>query len=220
MDESKKELLKKLWWVLFFSIWLAYIESAVVVYLRELYYPEGFQFPIKLIAASLGLIEIGRELATIFVLLSIGYLAGKTGWTRFAFFMFSFSVWDIWYYIWLKVFLNWPASFLTWDLLFLIPVPWVGPVIAPVIVSISLIVAALFILSADRRGERIKLYKWEWVILISAAAFILASFMIDASLALKGGIPQVYHWELFGIGEILGMFIFGRGWQRFCKLKK
>ena len=56
-------------------------------------------------------------------------------------FMISFGVWDIFYYVFLRLLIGWPESLMTWDLLFLLPVPWVGPVIAPVLVSLSMIVA-------------------------------------------------------------------------------
>lgn len=219
MEEAKRKLLIKIGWVLFFSIWFAYVESSVVVYLRELYYPEGFAFPIKLIPGGMGLIEIGRELATLLILLSIAFLAGKNGWTRFAYFMFSFGMWDSWYYIWLKIFISWPASFLTWDLLFLIPLPWAGPVLAPLIVSVSMIVAALMILSVDYQGKRLKIENWEWLVSIFAMIIILISFMIDASLILAGGVPQKYYWELFVIGEFLGLLVLIRGWRRFTQNK-
>ena len=60
------------------------------------------------------------------MLATVGSAAGRTAVGKFAFFLFLFGVWDIFYYIWLKVFLHWPASLLTWDVLFLIPVPWVA----------------------------------------------------------------------------------------------
>ena len=147
-----KKLKYNILWVCFFAVWMAYLESAVVVYLRELYFPEGFSFPIKIMPLTLSLIEIGREVATIFMLLSIAYLSSKKSWSRFAYFMIAFGIWDIWYYIWLKIFLNWPSSLLTWDLLFLIPVPWVGPVLAPVIVSVSLVGAGVLILFLQENG--------------------------------------------------------------------
>ncbi len=106
---------------------MAYLESAIVVYLRLLYYPEGFIFPIKIIPNEIFLIELGRELATIFMLASISFLIGARFVDRFSYFLFAFGVWDIFYYVWLKLFINWPDSLLTDDLLFLIPVPWISP---------------------------------------------------------------------------------------------
>lgn len=209
-----KPLYFKLAWVLFFGICMAYLESAVVVYLRKLYYPNGFNFPIQFIPVPMAMIELGREAATVFMLLAIAFLTGKKAWTRLAYFMFSFGVWDIWYYIWLKIFLNWPESLLTWDLLFLIPVPWSGPVIAPVIVSVSLIAGAILVLYLESQGIEFKLTRKEWQILIIAPAVIFISFILEAPKVLRLEAPSVYHWELLFIGEVIGITILLRAIRR------
>ncbi len=159
------------------SIAFAYIESSVVVYLRDLLYPEGFSFPLIPIEGSLLIIEVGRELATIVLLLGLALLAGKTLMQRFAYFSFAFGLWDIFYYIWLKIFINWPESFLTWDLLFLIPIPWIGPVLSPILVSLSLIFTAIVILNYDS-GQHlgIRLTKVDWAVEILAMSIILLSY--------------------------------------------
>ena len=133
----------KLFWLILFVAAMAYLESAVVVYLRLIYYPEGFEFPLKIISGSTIWIEVGREAATLIMLTSVGILSASTGPGRFAAVCFIFGVWDIFYYIWLWIFIGWPQSLLTWDLLFLIPAPWIGPVITPVLVSICLIIAGI-----------------------------------------------------------------------------
>ncbi len=214
MEEKLKPLRYQLAWVLFFSIWMAYLESAVVAYLRALYYPDGFSFPIKFIPIPMAFIELGREAATIFMLLAIGFLSGKKAWTRLAYFMFSFGVWDIWYYVWLKIFLNWPESLLTWDLLFLIPIPWSGPVLAPVIVSLSLICGAVIVLKLEHQGIEFKLTKWEWFVLFIAPLLILISFILEAPKILRLEVPTVYHWELLIIGELIGIAILLRAVRR------
>ncbi|MBK6833902.1 MAG: hypothetical protein IPG89_06345 [Bacteroidetes bacterium] len=65
------------------------------------------------------------------MLVGAGIIAGKTRLTRFAYFIIAFAIWDIFYYVFLYVLLQWPESLFTWDILFLVPVPWTGPVIAP-----------------------------------------------------------------------------------------
>jgi len=214
--ELKTELLK-LSFVFFFCIWMAYLESAVVVYLREIYYPGGFHFPIVFIPNRMAFIEIGREAATIFMLLSIAFLAGKTRWTRLAYFMFSFGAWDIWYYGWLKIFLNWPESLLTWDLLFLIPVPWAGPVLAPVLVSISLMTTAIVILNVENKGIAFQLKKWELTGIVIAPVLIFISFITEAPMILKPAIPSCYHWELLIFGEAIGIVILASSVKRLLK---
>ncbi len=85
---------------------MGFLEAAVVVYLRELYYPEGFAFPLKQLAPNVLLIEYLREISTIIMLFSIGYIAGRKFYDRLSFFLLSFGIWDIFYYVWLKLLLK------------------------------------------------------------------------------------------------------------------
>lgn len=196
------KLYSKILIITFFSIAMAYIESAVVVYLRELYYPEGFYFPLKLIPENILIIELGRELATIIMLLTIGFLSGKNLSERIAYFLFSFGVWDIFYYIWLKVFLNWPESLLTDDLLFLIPVPWISPVLAPVLVSIIFILFSILVLRKTEAGYKIKLDKINFILILIGVALILISFVWDFEKRLNSVSPVEFMWIVFVIGLI------------------
>ena len=172
---------KLITWVTIYSIGMAFIESSVVVYLRELYYPGGFSFPLRPIEGNVAVTEILREAATLIMLISIGFLAGRNGMERFAWFIFSFAIWDIFYYIFLKLLLNWPESLFTWDILFLIPVTWVGPVIAPVLLSFVMILFALIILHFTYRTENVKVGKVNWLLLILGSLVVIISFTIDYS---------------------------------------
>ncbi len=126
--------------VVLFAIAMAWVESAVVFYLRTMFDRiEPYQphpFPISL---GIGVAEIVRELSTMIMLFTVGWLAGKTWRQRAAYSLIAFGVWDIFYYVWLKVLTGWPHSLLNWDALFLIPLPWWGPVLAPVLISMLMI---------------------------------------------------------------------------------
>src|SRR4029450_13917650 len=141
-----------------YAVAMAYLESAIVVYLRRLYYPKGFDFPLVIIDVPTLLIEVGREAAT-----RVSMAAGRTKVGKCAYFLYLFGVWDIFYYVWLKVFLDWPASLFTWDVLFLIPVPWVGPVLAPVTVALTMIGMALVLLRLEQRGAVLPAGKTVWL---------------------------------------------------------
>jgi len=197
------KLSTKIFAVLIFSIAMSYLESAIVVYLRLLYYPEGFIFPIKIIPDEIFLIEFGRELATIFMLASISYLIGIRFVERFAYFLFTFGVWDIFYYVWLKVFINWPASFLTDDLLFLIPVPWISPVLAPIIVSIIFIVMSIVLLTFHSRAIIIKKSILVNILLVLGVMLVLFSFMWNFQSRLNMTSPVEFLWEVFWLGIFL-----------------
>ncbi|MBN2008967.1 hypothetical protein JW960_06455 [candidate division KSB1 bacterium] len=213
----KKAYINNLFWLGFFAIWMAYLESSIVVYLRALYYPDGFAFPIKFIPNNIAIIEIGREAATVFMMLAISFLLSKRGWVRTAYFMFCFGAWDIWYYIWLKIFLNWPPSLFTWDLLFLIPIAWSGPVWAPVLVSISLIFGAVVILKIDHMGIHFHLLRNEWLAFLTAPLLIFISFVLEAPRIMKFAEPKFFHWEILILAEIVGFLMLAHVVKRLKK---
>jgi hypothetical protein len=143
--------------VALFAIAMGYVEAAVVVYLRALYYPDGFPIPVKLGRLPLRFTripefenrmpqhmlhtEVGREAATIVMLISLALLVGNTPLGALGVFLLAFGVWDIFYYLFLKVLIRWPESFKTLDVLFLIPVPWIGPVWLPISLSAIMVIA-------------------------------------------------------------------------------
>jgi hypothetical protein len=174
-----KSKLPMIIWVTAFSIAMGFLETAVVVYLREICYPGGFNFPLQPIAPHLAITEVLREAATLVMLLGIGYMAGKSFTERFAYFIFSFAIWDIFYYVFLKLLLNWPESLMTWDILFLIPVTWTGPVLSPVIISCIMILLAM-ILIGFRNGEfYARINRQHWFIMLSGAFVVFLAFIWD-----------------------------------------
>ena len=128
-----------------FAVAFAFVEAAVVVYLRA----SAGMLPVRQGSASGALpdvllrIEIGREAATMVMLFTIAVLAGRGIRQRFLAFLWTFAIWDIFYYVWLAVTIGWPDSLLNKDLLFLIPVPWFSQVWFPLLVSGLTIVAVL-----------------------------------------------------------------------------
>ena len=189
-------------WLMVYAVAMAYIESAVVVYLRLIYYPQGFDFPLRVIEPWVGAIEVGREAATLVMLLAVAWVSGRDRWERFLHFSFTFAVWDIFYYLWLRVFLGWPPSLMTWDILFLIPVPWVAPVLAPVLVSALLIAGSVVMLHLKARGASLSFARWHWGLAVAGGAVVLVSFMLDAGDVLAGRNPQPFRWGLFGAGVL------------------
>ena len=208
-----------MWWrvvnATVYAIAMAYIDSAIVVYLRRLYYPQGFDFPLVIIDTPTLLLELGREVATIVMLATVGSAAGRTKVGKFAYFLLLFGVWDIFYYVWLKVFIDWPASLLTWDVLFLIPVPWVGPVLAPVTVALTMIGMGLVLLSLEQRGPVFAAGKTVWLAQIVACLVVIVSFTIDVvprlpnnGVLLAQWTPTLYRWWMLLLGEVLALGTF------------
>jgi hypothetical protein len=188
-------LRSRLSWLAVYAVAMAYVESAVVVYLRAIYYPDGFAFPLVLIEPGMSAIEIGREAATLVVLLGVAAVMTTDRWERFLFVALSFGIWDIFYYVWLWVFLGWPPSLFTWDILFLVPVPWIAPVLAPVIVSVGLIVGSLLLLRAKQHGARLAFPVWLWGLAVAGgvprASLIYARFRHRAVTERPATVPLV-----------------------------
>jgi hypothetical protein len=218
-------LYKKFLLITIFAVAMALLESAVVVYLRELYYPGGFTGTFSPMPQRVIMVELLRELATLVMLLSVGWIAGETKYTRFAWFLYTFAVWDIFYYIWLKVFLNWPLTIFDWDILFLLPVTWLGPVIAPVICSVTMIVFSILILVNESKGLKTVITKASWFLIIAGSLVIYSSFTKDYTTIIiqhgfykdfghilqntafidiaKTFLPKSFSWIWFLFGELL-----------------
>jgi hypothetical protein len=218
-----------------FAIAMGFLESAVVVYMREILYPEGFAFPLSPIPISLALTELLREVATVVMLVTIGIIAAKRFSTGFAWFIYSFAIWDIFYYVFLKLLLGWPESLFTWDVLFLIPTTWTGPVLSPILVSMTMILLAMVILTRAERGMDSRIPPKIWVGLILGSLILLLGFVFDYSqhmlthfslyemLEVKNPevlevatsyIPLRFPWWIFGIGEAVILASISWYWKK------
>ncbi len=188
---------RELFWLAVFGISFGYLEGAVVVYLRTIAYAGGFAFPLKPIPPLILGAEVGREAATLAMLAAVALVPGGSGLLTFARFLFCFGLWDVFYYAGLKTLLDWPPSPFTWDVLFLIPVPWSAPVLAPVLVAAYFVVAGAY--GIVRRGA-VRTRPWQWGLAGAGVAAILATFFWNAGACAGGGRPVAYLWPLFGVG--------------------
>lgn len=192
-----------------YAIAMAYLEAAVVVYLRALL---GLT-DITTVDVSLGpygLVEIGREAATVVMLVAVGWMAGRHGKERWAYGLFAFGLWDIFYYAFLKLLLDWPASLLGWDLLFLIPLPWWGPVLAPASIAVLICVGAVMAVVRMERGQWLGITPLRFVVAMGGALLALYVFMSDAIRAVLAGAvdwgalrPAPFQWPLFLVALVL-----------------
>jgi hypothetical protein len=192
--------------VISFAAAMAYLEAAVVVYLqRALDITPDRLFPLRgpEVVGDLAAIEVGREFATLVMLIGIGCLAGRAWLDRLAWTAVAFGVWDVLYYGWLWVFIGWPHSPTTWDVLFLIPVPWIGPVWAPVVVSVTLIGFGLAAARQVGRGRTLRADRSEVVLAVAGGALVVVSFTADAARIMAGGLPGWYPWPFFVAGIAL-----------------
>jgi len=211
MTNYNRTVWNRLVWLGVFAVAMGLLEAICVIYLRRL-------FPVSEWAGVLSApplerfhIEIIREASTLVMLVAVAWLAGVNTRSRIACFFYAFGFWDIFYYVGLKWLANWPGSWLEWDCLFLIPKPWYGPVLAPVLISVYFIVACIalhFRLNARWRsgmivGQIAGFCIWFW------------SFIKDGNQIQVYGFHSVkYSWTLFALGiiiAIVGLWLTVRG---------
>jgi hypothetical protein len=197
------------WLVVFlFAVAMAWVESAVVYYLRTMIDRIVPHQPDPLpIVGGIGSAELVRELATMIMLLCAGWLAGNSLRTRIGYTAIAFGTWDIFYYVFLKVMCDWPSSLLEWDLLFLLPLPWWGPVLAPLLIAVLMVLWGT--VSTQRTRERIqgRSELFSWALASGGIALALWVFMADSLRARTGGIeairtvlPARFEWTWFCLG--------------------
>jgi hypothetical protein len=199
-----------------YAIAMAYVESAAVLYLRTIYGgidPVGPRHTPFNPLPDFVWIEIGREAATMVMLATVAYLAAHSLPGRAAAFAVAMGTWDIFYYVFLRVFAGWPGSLLAPDVLFLIPLPWWGPVLSPVLIAL-VIIAAGGLAVAREFGDGLPRPRRADVLLAVLGGLVsLIVFMRDALAALPGGVEAAYYarggpfgWPVFLIGTALGAF--------------
>ena len=198
----------RLWIVMAFAIAMAWVESASVFYIRALVdRVEPYQAQPLPLNDALGNVELWREAATMVMLAAVGLLAGRTWRRRVGYAAVAFGVWDIFYYVFLRLISGWPKTLLDWDILFLLPLPWWGPVLAPVSIALVMIVWGTLVTQADDAETDTR---WTWTLAGAGIALALAVFMVDAWRALPNGrdailqvLPTAFNWPLFLLALLL-----------------
>jgi len=205
--------------VLLFGTAFGYLEAAVVSYLRDLHEPArqrfypgrhaGDLFPLLTLEQvrqsgamqpNRLVIEIGREAATIIMLGAVALAVAENIGQWAAVFVITFGIWDITFYLSVWVILGWPASVFTWDILFLLPVPWVGPVLAPVLVSAVMIGTGVYHLWREATGRPVPIGRTRWVGIMAGAVVIVVAFAMDYKHIMRSGMPHSFNWGLFALG--------------------
>ncbi len=208
--------------VVLFGIGFGFVEAVVVVDLRAILTSVAGQtdplspdeiFPLipmdrlersDPVAARLMKIEVLREAMTLLMLAGVGLAAGRTFIQRFSAFLIAFGVWDLCYYLFLRLLIGWPASVWTWDILFLIPVPWAAPVLAPAIVAASMVLAGSAVIVGEAAGRAFRVSAWEWTALVVGGFLLILSFCWDWRNVASGGMPNPFQWTLCAAGESVG----------------
>jgi hypothetical protein len=197
--------------VVIFAIAMAWVEAACVYDLRVMVDRlEPHQSNPLPLAGVPGEVELVREAATLVMLFAVGALAGRTSRARFAYAAIAFGVWDIFYYVWLKVICDWPTSLLDWDVLFLLPVPWWGPVVAPACIALLMIVWGTLASAPADSSPYTAIGSRLWPVAAVGAALALYVFMSDSLRAMPHGmeavrtvLPKTFNWVVFLVALVL-----------------
>ncbi|HDL18007.1 MAG TPA: hypothetical protein ENH29_03035 [Bacteroidetes bacterium] len=202
---------QKMLLMIVFAIAMAYLEAAIVVYFRELYYPDNILaiFPVPKFRSLDFAVEFGREAATIIILVAVALLAERGRVIRrFAAFVFLFGLWDIFYYVWLKVQIGWPVSWQEWDILFLIPWAWFGPWICPVLIALIFVIWGAVVLFSQQEYTFDK--KTTIRFIVGAILALFAFLQPAAEIMIQSGVegiftysPGNFLWGVFAIGYII-----------------
>jgi hypothetical protein len=201
--------------VVTFAAGMAWVEAACVFYLRVMvdrvvpYQPDPLPIH-RVLGGLLGQIELVREGATLLMLATIGMLAGRTWRARLGYAAIAFGFWDILYYVFLRIVSGWPASLFDWDILFLLPLPWWGPVLAPVCIASLMIAWGTLVTQSPRRIPATGFTRVTWGVCSAGILLALGVFMADAIRAVPGGIdtvrqvlPTTFNWPVFRVALLL-----------------
>jgi hypothetical protein len=200
--------------VVVFATAMAWMESATVVYLRMLV-DRVIPYQAHPLPAHpvLGATELIRELATLLMLVAVGCLAGRNARQRFGYLVIAWGVWDILYYVFLYAIVGWPTSLFDWDVLFLIPLPWWAPVLAPVSIAALMIAGGTLITQFDCEGLPLWPSRRAAALSTVGVGLGLAVFMADSfrvvgsgEQALRAMLPERFDWPLFLLALVL-MFL-------------
>ena len=197
--------------VVLYASAMAWVEAAAVVYLRILIdRVQPYQTDPLPVSVGLGQIELVRELATLVMLGTVAVLAGQTWQRRIGYAMLSFGTWDLCYYVFLVPMSHWPRSPLDWDILFLVPLPWWGPVLAPCMIAVLLVLTGTSITQSNPAGSPQWAGTRAWLASGVGVAVALYVFMVDALGAASGGmeairqvLPRGFNWPLFSAALVL-----------------
>lgn len=208
MGNGKSAQPRLLIWLTLFALAMAYVEAALVVHLRHLYYAHDplALFPLQLLSHTDLAIESGREVATLVMLITVALLTERDIGRRFAVFVYVFGVWDLAYYGWLKLFIDWPRAWHEWDVLFLIPWPWFGPWLTPALIAALFTGWGAWVLRSSRQPRFNRLAAGVFVggSLLALAAFLMPAVVLlpRGEIAFQGYQPDSFNWVLFVPGFI------------------
>jgi hypothetical protein len=197
--------------VVAYALAMAWVESAVVFYMRTMIDRiDPYQSNPLPVVGSLGSVELVREAATLAMLLTVGMLAGRSWRSRLGYAAVAFGVWDVLYYVFLKVMCGWPRSLFDWDILFLLPLPWWGPVLAPMSIAAMLIAwGTLATQFEEHPPAGLPVWKQRALGLIGAG-LALYVFMADSIRVADQGVdvlrnllPARFNWPLFCMALLL-----------------
>jgi hypothetical protein len=108
--------------------------------------------------------------------------------------------------VFLRINVAWPNSIWDWDVLFLLPLPWWGPVIAPAGIAVMMIIGGSLATQFNRPERTVWPGRRAWHFCLAGATLALLVFMSDALrsydvgiAAIRETLPTWFNWPVFSI---------------------
>jgi hypothetical protein len=223
-EPSASDLRRRLVLLILFGIVFGYVEAAAVVYIRVVYEPihqrlfpktaANDLFPLAVFEqwsreahpyVKTPFMEMSREVGTLLLLALMAQAVSRTGPQWFASFALVFGVWDLTYYLWLLLLIGWPQTLLEWDLLFVVPVPWVAPVLAPLLVAATMVLTSSIYFWTEAVGRPMQPGRWNYALVLGGGLTIMISFWWDWRNILARGTPNPFNWLVLLLGLAVGV---------------
>jgi len=92
--------------------------------------------------------------------------------------------------------------------------PWIGPVIAPVLVALCMVTYGSIIVIRVAGGEHFRPALPSWVLFIGASIVLLYSFISDIAATTQGQAPAPYRYDLL----VASLLLYGAGFALACRM--
>jgi hypothetical protein len=221
-----------------FGVVVGYLEAATVVYIRVMYEPmhkrlfpdrapddlfPAFSFEQWAREAPAyvrsPVMEVVREIGTVLALALVALAVAPTvrRWAATVFLLLGVTGWS--FYLWLKVLMGWPHSLSDWDVIFIVPLPWVGPVWAPLAAYTAMAAAPGWFFWSEAVGRPLRAGPVGWLLLLAGGLVMMAPFCWDYQHLASGGYPRAFNGAVLAAGLLLVFAGLVFAWRRGAKMR-
>ena len=150
-------------------------------------------------------LETFRKLALLTVILICGSRFSPGGRYGYLVLAIVLSAWTLSYYAWLYILLGWPKSLFAFTLLFDSPAYWIGPVLCPLLLALTAMIAATFLMNLAQYRIASPPSVAHWGLVIAGGVVCAYSFVAESSYYAAGGAAPRFSWDVFWVGYLLAL---------------